>query len=131
MGYEVAATKAVELDAFGDFDELEKMFDMSKAREIDITDMDNFEESAIENDDDSAMMKKMPSLRNDLQGSGGKKKKHEKGPRSAIVMSNLFGSHKIAYKLPDTHDPKREKKTFSHKRIFGVAKTKTAQQANQ
>jgi hypothetical protein len=117
MGLEVNEAKAEELKMFGDFDELKNILDFSKAKCVDLTD-DFTSEPLPETEEEQDEFAALTGFR---KAGTPKKIKHARGPRPVVAMTQLYGSHKVAYRIPDLHDPKREKKRFSHKRVFGDA----------
>mmetsp|Transcript_1561 Transcript_1561/g.2501 ORF Transcript_1561/g.2501 Transcript_1561/m.2501 type:complete len:179 (+) Transcript_1561:128-664(+) len=104
---EEGSNEEVKLKLSGDFEDLEKLFDMSEALEVDLTNMDNFDELK---DSPWADMD-IPMEENELFVSpkGSKKKTHDRGPRSHIVTPLLFGSNKAAHKILRVREYKRER----------------------
>lgn len=121
MGFEVNEVKADELKTFGDFEDLKKILDFSKAKKVDLTDsIEYVSEGTNQSEEYEDEYAGMTGFR---KAGIRKKVKHTRGPRPVVDMSQLYGSHKVAYRIPDLHDPKREKKRFSHKRVFGTAES--------
>ena len=110
-------SNAVEPGDFGSFEELEKYYDLSQAKITELTDLDHFEDPAAFAD---------PPIHQEIEEKEGdkavrKRKRRQKGPRSSVQPSLLFGSHKSeGYMIPSRKAPSKVR--FSHSRVFGKKK---------
>jgi hypothetical protein len=105
-----------ELASIGDYDELVKFIDMSEAQEFEINDDFDTRDIPELNDHIIGSPSLVPTTK---PGKIRKKPKQVKGPRSAVFISQLYGSGKVGYEIPRIKASAREKVQFSHKRVFG------------
>jgi hypothetical protein len=98
----------------GSFEDLEKHYDLSTATVTELDDLENFQEpEALQ-----AHMQERLAEEKKAKELVSRGKRRQKGPRSFVVPSMLFGSHKSeGYMIPSTKAPTKVR--FSHKRVFG------------
>mmetsp|Transcript_11058 Transcript_11058/g.18067 ORF Transcript_11058/g.18067 Transcript_11058/m.18067 type:complete len:177 (-) Transcript_11058:252-782(-) len=111
---DVPAESTYDISDAGSFEDFEKHFDLSTATVTDLDKLDTFQEP----EDLQRHVKDQLAEEKKAQGVAIKGKRRQKGPRSFVMPSMLFGSHKSeGYMIPSTKAPSKVR--FNHQRVFG------------
>lgn len=114
---DAAGDDSFEIADAGDFEELEKRFDLSSATMTDLSSLEVFSEP----EELQESVRQQLAAEQQSEQAAAKGKRRQKGPRTFVVPSMLFGSHKSeGHMIPSRTAPVKVK--FSHKRVFGDKK---------